>query len=81
MKMYLKLRKDKMSEPKDMTKELFKRHLKILFYMVLAIIAGTVGASMCIMDADINLNTRFIGVIFMVSFVGHMISLLEIIKS
>ena len=66
-----------MSEPKDMTKKQFKRHLKLILYMVLAIIAGTMGALMYAMDADINLNTRFIGVIFTVSFVGHMMSIWE----
>lgn len=67
----------KMNKSKDMTKEQFKTQMKIILYTVMALITGVMGALLYVMDANINLNTRFIGVILAVSFIGHMASIWE----
>jgi len=66
-----------MNKSKDMTKEQFKTQMKIILYTVMALITGVMGALLYVMDANINLNTRFIGVILAVSFIGHMASIWE----
>jgi len=62
------------------TKQQIKRQMKFIFYMSLGVLTGSVGLVMFAIDQNINLNTRLIGIMFVVSCIGHMVSFWENMK-